>query len=338
MVVSTTRGRLLPPHVEATNISLSSASETFEDNKSASTPFDKEHSEEHHVTSKFVEAMKNPDWRRRPENTKSSTSTSSGFCTSETNDFHPQSDLEGSYSRYPSGGHLKAGRVGPWDHIAFSHRMSSHAGSEADTEPTETSESEDMGKARTYSDQWGLCGLVKQTELPEHGSNGEPMSIIELAPCWIDEGPQGLTDGSQDVSFSNMVHIQCIDPKTRALRKTPRKMPRNEQERELAAVLAATEATPPSMAAMASKCQSLGQMRMGRLPKPQTTNEKRHTLVDKPAVVPTYDARRSSMFNSKPPTTGTLQRDNPDFKKKHAAFQRMLQRLHRGANHMPKAP
>ncbi|KAH7149318.1 hypothetical protein B0J13DRAFT_663101 [Dactylonectria estremocensis] len=318
MVVSTTRGQLQPPRTEATDTTLSSTSEMFEENKYASASFDEENLDEHHVTSKFVEAMKNPDWRRRPENTKSSTSTYSGFCTSKTNDSQPQTDFEGIYSKYPSGGQHKMGRVGPWDHIAFSHRMSSHGGSEADTEPTETLGSEDMGKIRTGSEHWGLCGLVKQTELQEHGSNGEPMSIIELVPFWADED-------------------SMYRPKKPGFPQDPRKMPRNEQERELAAVLAATEATPPRMAAAASKRQSQIKLQTDNLSKTQMMEDMRQTVFDKPVVAPIYDAQRLSMGSSKPSTTGSFQRDNPDLKKKHAAFQRMLEKLHRGANQMTKA-
>ncbi|KAF7542939.1 hypothetical protein G7Z17_g11151 [Cylindrodendrum hubeiense] len=332
------KGRPLPARVEKTDTSVSSTDESFEDNKLVPTSSEREHLDEHHSTSKFIEAMKNPDWRRRREDNTSSTSTQSGFGTSESSGFKQQMELEGLCSKSISSGHQKLGRFGPWDHIASSQWRSNHEGSEADIEPMDISASDDTEKVTILPEQWGLCGLVKQRELADYRPNGKPMSIIELVPFCTGEGPKGLSDGTHDASFSNIAHIQRIDRDSRPFCKTPRKTPRNEQERELAAVLAATEATPPRMHIMPSKCQFQSQLRLessSATPKPENT---RGIVLDKPAIVPPHDARHTSMATNKLDRAEDSHHDSPDLKKKHAAFQKMLDKLHKGASQITKVP
>lgn len=338
MVVFGVKSRSLPTHGEKTDISLSSADESFEENKSAPATSGRGHSDEHHVTSKFVEAMKNPDWRRRREDNTSSTSTQSGFTAAESNGSKPDMEFARPCSKASSSGHQNLGRFGPWDHIAFSHWKSTHGSSEPDAEPTDISASDVKDKATTQAEQWGLCGLVRQRELSDCRTNGKPMSIIELVPFCAADGSRSLTEEIHDGTFSNIAHIRRIDKESRPLRKTPRKMPRNEQERELAAVLAATEATPPRMHARSSKCQLQSQLRQETLSATQNLENTTHSTLNKSAVTPLGDARPTSVVNSKPSITEDSHDDNPDLKRRHAAFQKMLGKLHKGANQLTKVP
>ncbi|KAK7427874.1 hypothetical protein QQZ08_005647 [Neonectria magnoliae] len=338
------KGRPLPTRGERTDISLSSADNSFDETKSAPACSRKEHVDEVHTTSKFIEAMTNPDWRRRREDNTSSTSIQSGLSTSDFNAPKQQMRLEEFSSNSFSSGHPGFGRFGSWDHIAASHWKSSHDDSESDIEPADMPADGGVERAATQPGNWGPCGVLKQRELPDHRFNGKPMSVIELVPFCAGEGPRGLTGGTDDDPFSSIAYIQRVDKDIRPIRKTPRKMPRNQQERELAAVLAATEDTPPRIHHMSSLCQLQRQPRQQQSSAGDNSAESRYAMLDerRPANPPSYylDAtqRKSKANTAKFSITETSLRSDPGpTSPQHAAFKKMLDKLQKGAQQIAKA-
>lgn len=315
---------------ERSSASHSSADDSFEDKLDPSTSLKRDHSDDSHGASKFSEAMKNPNWRRRREDNSSFTSSVSGSEMSEYSKIKQQMMMtKGSHDSFFPTSHRNLTKIASCQ-LASTQKDFSESSSVS--QQTKDALTTPMEPATGHRDGWAFCNIVGQKQLPCRGVNGAGVSIFEIVPAV--EGDV-LVPGreSQGASHSTLANIQRVHERTQGFSKAM-PMARNEQERSLATIMDVLEDTPPRPRLYYPEYESNHRDESSdtHWPDEQGKSSGSNTRAR------LRDLQAGSVVSDRPSTTVQSCHNKPELQKKHTAFQKMLQKLQRKVPQTAEAP
>ncbi|KAF7552626.1 hypothetical protein G7046_g7354 [Stylonectria norvegica] len=296
----------------------------------------KEPSDDHHPTPRFREAMQNPNWRqRRLDNTSSeSTDTDVSNWAFPEPEIRNVSEVFGSSSssvtnQYP-------GQTFSWDHIGGSYKGStSQSSSELDNRHVKTPQSETMDQNTTYPGEGGLCGVLRSVDVPAAQSNGRFLKLIEIVPCCGEKESETRRSSEEGGPQFDLVRIQRIS---------------HVEDQRLAGRVA-NRPTPEALQHIHDDQERARREHLTRhwhkyhrMKGSQATGVEvaRRAVLDDPAVASIGNSYRAAEAESMPNIRNGAPYKSQDsqgsiMKEKSEAFQKMLQKLHKGADHEAKA-
>lgn len=311
------------PHrfMSKTDPAESSADYSRDETYSAPAASRKEFSEDSN-SSKFIEAMRNPNWRQRPEDQGSSISptlTELSFCEVDATESRETAVFDGS--------------AGSNDHRIFQGQVPSDSCPWAPR--TENTKSEDRlppasisataTTAANYLEETGLYEVVKHVKLPDIRSLGKPTSIFELSPHATSE--RSCFQHQKHYPFrSNMVQVQPMGKENLQAYQGS-----GYQQRSIAATKPLT--TDKKSATLQLPVQRNNEIARSRSPSTIRMEKARKAVLEDPAIAdvgisyrdpqPDNDRRDTLLPNN------TKAIVNPNLSAKQLAFQKMLERLNK---------
>lgn len=273
----------------------------------------REHSADYTNVSKFSEAMKNPDWRRRPDSraVSSSTETSSGHTNNKNSSC--QSHKLPEVQRLSASPHLPRAPY-PWDHIDDSNHWKSSDGCS------------ELEAADTRASTEGFCTLINKAELANFQRHGRPISVVELSP-FLNLGltPQSFAQ-SDHVPGSGVVYIQAFNQKDRKMIETRAQIhePRCESIHNTE-IVEATSLKPTQLALKSNFPQNIEESRETQ----SSLQEKaRKAVLGDPTVADIGASYQDCRSNRKRPEIQVQSPPkNKAIREKNAAFEKLLQKL-----------
>ncbi|KAM5372034.1 hypothetical protein ACJZ2D_007790 [Fusarium nematophilum] len=334
-----------------TDLSQSLTDESLDETGSAPVAPRREHSGDHSSSSKFAEAMSNPNWRRRRgENSGSHESAVPGATTCEAQDSQPHGSSKAFRAEESPKNHGICKKTCPWDHIdAANHWKSSHSSSDIDTSDKDVTTVDELCAHLSDMDirsaspsgknppTGGFCTLVDQMELPGLQSKGRPVSIVQLIPFAAGDRLQDGWVGMRAGPISPLAHIQRIhraDRRVREMGEQSEPKPERDAPLETGVETPAGFRNRPSGYEHRDKNEIMIQSLERRLEKA------RNAVLHDPAVAnvgtvrcepPPKPGEREEMGS---PTKSS--KKSKEIAKRHAEFQKILRKLQRGAEQRAK--
>ncbi|CAM1500685.1 Fc.00g098470.m01.CDS01 [Cosmosporella sp. VM-42] len=223
--------------VSETNQTSSSIDESFEETQSAPALSRKEHSDDYGHPSKFVEAMKNPNWRQRSEDSGPYASTSTELSYYEVKNPERSKGVQASSSTNYLSSHGNVRSPNFCDHIAAdaaaAHWRSGRGSYDTAKEYSQASSSAMLRSCSSLSGETEFH-VLSHLNLPGFKSQGKPVSVFEVTPASAGGPSSAQKDERQDASPSSLIQVQRIKDDIRspariyeamAMRIMPRKSP-----------------------------------------------------------------------------------------------------------------
>ncbi|UPL01568.1 hypothetical protein LCI18_012502 [Fusarium solani-melongenae] len=311
---------------------------SFDETCSAPATSRRDHSGEYNGSSKFAEAMKNPDWRRRGEDRSSQQPD-----TSSAGNPHTQTDPHAPEHETLHGNEEICKYTCPWDHInPVNHWRSSHDYSETDVDDKDLAStvSHEMNLSSTETHETdttdrGLCTLVHHMPLPGLFANGRPVSIIKVTPLFTGGGGLWHHSGAGSNPIASVAQIQRIR------RECPKITEENNDDCGFDEPRAATTGEAPSRPrhyperqSFESKKTTIDHSHKNRL------ERARNAVFHDPAVANIgsvyYQTQSNSNTGKQAAPLSKEAEKQGELELRHDAFQRMLQKLHRGTRQEEK--
>lgn len=317
-----------------TDMQHSSTDDSVDGRYSVPSMSRREPSDDYGATSKFVEAMKNPNWRRRHDDNGSSASTQTESSSCEIIVTRKQGVERSHQLATVSSDYQSSVDDTSWEHVINASDWNmARKDQENSHDYSVISAVEDTLKIEENFTS-GICGVVKHTEFADLQPNDIPMSFIEVMPLPTPlSSTTNYLDSKMHLSFPDFVEIRRIQNPKQKLQKATSSC----QESQLAAALQVAEKTPRKVGFTSPENQPF------KRPRVTTRLEKAQNAVfDDPAVAdmggvyrddkldgryhnnqPRFDKRKENNTKSPEPK-------EPAFK--DSAFQKMLLKLYKGAN------
>ncbi|KAI5462433.1 hypothetical protein BGZ63DRAFT_214065 [Mariannaea sp. PMI_226] len=323
--------------LERSGLSHSSVEGPFGDKSDLSTNTRRDHLDDHHVSSSFTEAMQNPDWRRRLDNSSSSSSDQPRVEIPQRDRIEQNVRTEEKNSKFGSLVHRDTGSIDQWDCVMASSLKSALDSCTADAQLNE--EGANLFESMSSSDEgWVICNLLDGKEFNGRVVNGKEISIIEVVPVSSQTRLQTPANG---LSFPSLAKIQRVNNDNRHLLPTPSILTKPDQEEILAASMAVAEQTPPRLCALPSGHRPQNKYRRDESSSTNNSEKLQHEIITELAARPNPPTiKEQNLLDTKHLTTTQTAACHvaPGLQKKHMAFQRMLQKLQRGANQASRVP
>ncbi|KAF4972899.1 hypothetical protein FSARC_642 [Fusarium sarcochroum] len=294
----------------------------------------RDHSGDYSSSSKFVEAMNNPDWRRRRDaysTGESTTTTTSGtdsasLRTRESSQTSAEQDLHIS--------RVKGLNTSSWDSIeSANHWRSSLDYSEAETRDKDVAsvdevcnilDSMQISDAQAVEEEThGLCTLLNRMNLMGFGIKDRPVSVIQLTP---------FSASDENLRHDGRVNVRNVPalPVARIQRVCGRpQRPQREPEN----LLSTTDLQDPTHPRPSSNRQEHNEGVITVKYQEERIERARDAVLKDPAVA-TIGHAHTETRNPILPLDQT--RKNKELESRHAAFQRVLQKLQKGAGSREK--
>ncbi|KAJ3520720.1 hypothetical protein NM208_g13597 [Fusarium decemcellulare] len=325
----------------------SSTDESFEDIVSAPAESRRDYSGEYSGSSKFVEAMKNPDWRCRRDDSSLQQSTLSGTGSFDLIPSQARTSCRTSGDGDSTQTLESRKTTSSWDHIdSANHWRSSGNGSEIDVDGKNWGSVDEAGTRLGKSnipttelhdssiENRGLCTLIDHMELPGLQSKGRQVSIIKLAPFSAMGGFWHHYDwiNTNKTPIQSMAQIQRLTIDDRQVSRINNE--KHEPDYELQ-MLTTADDTLPRQRHFASRLQFQTEKELEEQSQMKRLEKERETVLLVPPVanIEGIDCQRQAKPNTskQPVSLPKSPNQNPEFESRHEAFQKMLQKLQRGA-------
>ncbi|KAJ4265613.1 hypothetical protein NW762_004907 [Fusarium torreyae] len=308
--------------------------DSLDETRSAPSIPRRDHSSDHSSSSKFVEAMNNPDWRRRRDacsTDESTTTTTSGtdcFSSRTRESSHTSAEQDLHTSR------VRGSNTSSWDYInSANHWRSSIDYSEAETrdkvaksaeEVCGIMESMQITDAQVLEeDVHGLCTLLNRMNLMNFGFKDRPVSVIQLTP---------FPGSDDDLRFNGKVGMG--DLRTLPVARIQRVCRRLQRpQREPDNLLPTTNQSDPTHPSSYLNRKEKGKGKITGKSQEETIERARDAVLKDPAVANIGHAHTETKIPILPPHKT---KKNAELENRHAAFQRVLQKLQEGAGRRDK--
>lgn len=283
--------------------------------------------DDHQVVSKFIEAMKNPNWRKR-----SSQNESSELNQSELVGYHAalkKRKPERSPRSTESDGQRDSGEPDTWD-LLYNHNLRK---SYQDTDSVQAEKSFSDEIDEDHSDRVeskGLCAVTMHRSYKREGVKF-PVHVIELVPFFGEK--ENAAGERHRYSQSDLVEIKRVS-KNASARKCP--LQDDGQNEQLAAALQAVDRTPPKVKRFPQQRASVDNDTFSSSAQSQS-DRLREVILRDPAVAD-VSRLKNDVTSSKPSQAGNQKKplaiqgepqQASDEKSTNAAFNKMLEKLHR---------
>ncbi|KAF5017546.1 hypothetical protein F66182_10508 [Fusarium sp. NRRL 66182] len=334
------RGRLVRATIRS---DLTATDDSFDETHSAPGTSRRDHSGDYTSTSKFVEAMNNPDWRRRNGHNTSetmTTATSDGKVLSSRTQESSRTSADDEVPRSC----IEITATSSWDYINSANNLEpSHDSSEVGVSdkhadsvdgPCEAQEGPDLSTTNDLdvNDQnSGLYTLVGQSDLLGLRSRNRQVSILRITPFSSGDRPSVYRGGESSVSTEVLpiVHIQRVRGRPRQRQHEPENLLARISERSRA-----LSPSPPSQ-----RKQKDGPIM--RPSKEETLERARNAVLEDPAVANIRSTHLQSQFEPKINQSSASPVDRPrkeeELSTRHAAFEKLIQKLQIGTAPVSKA-
>ncbi|KAM0552541.1 hypothetical protein ACHAPJ_007869 [Fusarium lateritium] len=308
--------------------------DSLDETRSAPSIPRRDHSSDHSSSSKFVEAMNNPDWRRRRDaystdaSTTTTTSGTDGFSSRTRESSHTSAEQDLHTSR------VKGSNTSSWNYIDSANQWRLNLDhSEAKTRDKDVNpvgevcgivESMQITDAQVVEeDTHGLCTLLNRMNLMNFGFKDRPVSVIQLTP---------FPGRDADLRFNGKVGMGDLRtlPVARIQRVCRRlQRPQREPDNLLPTTNQPDQTHPSSYLKREDKFKG----KITGESQEETIEKARDAVLKDPAVANIGHARTETKNPILPPHKTTK---NTELENRHAAFQRVLQKLQEGAERRDK--
>ncbi|KAI1013571.1 hypothetical protein LB503_001728 [Fusarium chuoi] len=156
--------------------------DSFEELSSAPSVSRREYPEENLASSKFAEAMNNPDWRRRRDGFSASDLTDTTNSTNQASVHGREVTNNGTEGGYIS--HMRNGNISPWTFIDNSNQFQPClCGSETDIkEPNVPSTNQEHDNVQAADAMSGLCTIRLNVDLAGGHSKDRQLRVLQVSP------------------------------------------------------------------------------------------------------------------------------------------------------------
>ncbi|KAI9172509.1 hypothetical protein HJFPF1_02011 [Paramyrothecium foliicola] len=294
-------------------------------------------SDEYHATSKFVEAMRNPDWRRRRTDNESTEST----CTEDSN--HRQTGVE--RPKVDHGFMAESAlvtRLDSSDNIANiskqNAKQQTYSGAASGREGKENlfSSVNNNGESRYSLEESGFCEVLRHVDFSGLQPVRNPLSIIEVVP--VARGDSTSAD-HYGIMNKNTRNHQIVEIRPfKLIEKSMDKTSLSIHDEQIAAALRATETTPEKMR---TTCRTTRYSNGESQPSRATDLDKaRQAVLNDPAVAgigtsPKHSGPKTISVGRQDGTSQLASTTAQQFKERDMAFRKMLQKLKKGVDREP---